>query len=781
MLFLGALGLSLLFCCRAFQPEVVIVNKEPETYIIGAPAETSGGYFHFHVFWYGSDADGAVEKFVWALTDTSIQDIETDDDEEDENFDPGEDINTLDIGHWTSRTDSIFDFQINQGDNLSVEMTLHMVAVDDRGDFDRSPARLRFFSNALDRPELHFRKSLLNDSDEWVSEPFASEDTIAFGERLDLSWSGTTANILGYDPELLALRDTVAPYGDGLYGFKWRIRGDGCDEARDDCWHPKLPDEATGDSFSYFGTDTSLIFLNNDSGTGFFGRRLDSGTLQLMVNTIDMAGVQLPPSLQLLNIVINYAPSTLLLRGEQNPFDANDPETYPYYEVYNGPEAGRYPFVFEPDPEDPTRLVVRDTIPDFARVVFMALGKDDVRDQSVNPDFGVVFKGSFTGRQRYQGGNFFEFAPAFSDTHRTENFKPANVINPQYENYYGDTLSFVIGPFDFAFEMRAEDEHGRANLDPDVIEFVANHPPCVQCVELLDDLNDTSAYQWDDSCYLASCLDQQTSMYAYNVTQSDPDNRSYMTPAGFGNIFYKLQTGDTWLEEPIDMTGVEMVPATMFTYRIFLHGREHPREHPTPRSNGPDNEARIMAWKYQVDYDSDPDNVIKDGGGIDDITSLTTTFAWGAANPLENDIYVDSEGVWILRIKVAIPTFVMTLGPSGYYNLFLANRYSNDTDKMDRAWELTTRQFGNGTIRARASDQSTCIDGRPTKGKYHFFRGVRTPLHHGSSCNAGVYEGVEGSLPLDVFAQFSEVVTKDFYFVAETSQGDFDGGPPPGP
>ena len=235
ILFLGALGLSMLFGCRAFQPEVVIVNKEPETYIIGAPAETSGGYFHFHVFWYGTDGDGAVERFVWALTDTSIQDIETDDDEEDENFDPAEDINTLDIGRWTARTDSIFDFQINQGDNLSYEMTLHMVAVDDRGDFDRSPARLRFFSNALDRPEVSFRKNYQNDGGEWISETFASGDTIAFGERLDLSWSGSTANILAYDPELLAMRDTVAPYDDGLYGFKWRIRGDGCDEAREDC------------------------------------------------------------------------------------------------------------------------------------------------------------------------------------------------------------------------------------------------------------------------------------------------------------------------------------------------------------------------------------------------------------------------------------------------------------------------------------------------------------------------------------------------------------------
>ncbi len=146
-LFLCLLVTAALFGCRAFEPEVVIVNRPPETYIIGAPAETAGGYFHFHVFWYGSDLDGAVERFVWALTDTSIQDDETDDDEEDERFDPADNISTLDIGTWTTRTDSVFDFQIGQGSNLSYEMTLHMVA-----DFDRTRARLRLISNALANP-----------------------------------------------------------------------------------------------------------------------------------------------------------------------------------------------------------------------------------------------------------------------------------------------------------------------------------------------------------------------------------------------------------------------------------------------------------------------------------------------------------------------------------------------------------------------------------------------------------------------------------------------------
>ena len=122
--FLGILAATWLFGCRAFDPEAVIVNKPPETYIIGSPAETTGAYFHYHVYWYGTDDDGEVDRFVWALTDTSIQDPAVVGDEEDENFNPATNISTLSRGHWTARTDSVFDFRINQGSVLSTDMTL---------------------------------------------------------------------------------------------------------------------------------------------------------------------------------------------------------------------------------------------------------------------------------------------------------------------------------------------------------------------------------------------------------------------------------------------------------------------------------------------------------------------------------------------------------------------------------------------------------------------------------------------------------------------------------
>ena len=101
--------------CRAFEPETVIVNHAPETYVTGGPQVGEGGQFHHHLFWYGSDSDGRVVRYIWALTEGTIQNPNTDDDEEDIRFNPAESITTLQIGHYTTRTDSVFDFRINEG------------------------------------------------------------------------------------------------------------------------------------------------------------------------------------------------------------------------------------------------------------------------------------------------------------------------------------------------------------------------------------------------------------------------------------------------------------------------------------------------------------------------------------------------------------------------------------------------------------------------------------------------------------------------------------------
>ncbi len=770
-LFLGLLVIASLFGCRAFEPEVVIVNRPPETYIIGAPAETSGGYFHYHVFWYGSDLDGAVERFVWALTDTSIQDDETDDDEEDENFDPADNISTLDIGNWTTRTDSVFDFQIGQGQNLSYDMTLHMVAIDDRGDFDRTPARLRFVSNALANPEIFYIRLVGNDSI-----PFADNDTIAFGDPLLLAWRGRTENIRAYNTELLCIRDTIPPcepdgsvVPDGLFGFKWRLTGElggNCDQTQEDCWSPKLWDQVLGDSVSFFADVTNLYFANDGSSSSPFGRLLDSGTVQLMVNTIDMAGVELPALKQILNIVVNYDPQTVLLDGELDPFNPGDTNLYPYYEVYFGAEAGLHAFTSG------------ETVPDNSRVVFKALGRDNPLDLRLNQDdYGVTFQGTFAARQRFHGGNYFEFSPQYSDPHETDEWQATTA-----DGWSADTLSFQVGPFDYAFTMRSLDEHLRRDGHPDTLSFTANFPPCVQCIELLDDATETSAINWTDDCYLPACFDVTDTMYV-SFAPADP-SRHYMTQEGFGMIWVNPSTFDVKYTEPVDPTDYVQILGVFYNFRMFFHGKEYVQETPPV---GHEDE-RIMAWQYQVDYANDPTFIIKDGGGIDDITSVTSNFA--TSDPLTEPIFIDSHGVWVFRVMVAIPHALLTQGEQAYFS-FLENSYGHDN--AVKIWQLTTLQFGPGTIRSIANDQSIC-EWRSQKGMYHWFDGVRTPPLHGRSCDANNYntadQRVEGSLPLDPFAAFSDggpyaeengAAVKPFFFKAELSTGGiYEGGPPPG-
>jgi hypothetical protein len=745
-----------MFGCRAFVPEVVIVNRPPETYITGSPAETSGGYYHFHIWWHGTDADGRVERFVWALTDTSLQDYDTDEDEEDQRFNPALNISTLEIGNWTTRTDSIFDFALRLGPVLAANMTLHMVAVDDRGDFDRTPARLHFISNALGQPVLEFTK--------WSnggSGSFADFDTIAYGEPFSITWRGSTPNIRSYDPDLLAERDTVGEI-DGLFGFKYRILDEDCDESQTDCWKPRLFDETIGDSVSYFGSVDSLHFANEgppNSSVQF--RRLGSGTHRIMINTIDVAGVEVPVSKQPLNMVVNYDPDSRLLVGETDPFYSDDTHVYPYYlvEFPNWAPGGARveEFTFAPG----------DTVPDRAVVVFKAIGRDDPRDLKVrtNQDWDVEFQGKFDAVGVLRGGSRFPFFTEFSAEHRTPAWEPT-----VEDGWSADTLSYAVGPFEYSFIMRSLDEHGRRDGSPDTLSFVGNFPPCVQCVEFTN-LTATSSYPVDNDCWDTVCVSTVDTLIATWPPTTGPEYADIVDFAG--QIYWNLITGEVWLDRPLQVTGVDSVLCTYFGYKLWLHGKDHPLEPPQ------DPEDRIMSWRYQVDYERDQFNVIKDGGGIDDLNSPTYVFT----NDSNDPIYVDDNGVWIMRIKFGAPFTFLSLGEQAYRDE-LFTKY-DDWDKVARAFDLTTMQLGNGTMSVIALDVAACVAvgspgrDRTMKGKYHYFTQVRFPPPPGNGYRRKCFEsftGEKGQLVLNDFGAESSTVAdsfiKPFYLKLITTNGE---------
>ncbi len=743
--FLCLLGLTVLFGCRAFEPEVVIVNQPPDTFIMGAPAETSGGYFHFRIFWYGTDQDGRVEKFVWALTDTSVQDYRQDGDEEDQRFNPATNIGTLAIGNWTTRTDTVFDFQINQGASLAYEKTLHVVAVDDRGDFDRTPARLRFITNALGNPELVFYRAFPPRPDA----RFANFDTIGYGQPFTLAWTGSTPNIRSYSPELLAQRDTVPPL-DGLFGYKFRISDEPCDDSREDCWRPRLFNPLSGDSVSFFGLTTALSFANAVDGAFDVRQlRLSSGVHRLLVNTIDVAGVQVPITKQALNYVVNYDPQTRLLRGETDPFNPSDTRVYPYFRVFQiGGAVDEFPFL------------PGDRVPDRSYVVFKAIGWDDARDirrGDIVP-YEVAFQGDFSARGLYNGTNPFPFFTQSSLSHRTPDWERP----PAAGGGAADTLGFLVGPFDYTFNMRAVDEHGRRDGTPAQIPFAGNFPPCVQCVEILAG-SEVPGQGFD--CDDPDCAAEAPTIYA--TMSATPDvppewKRANMQPQAPGSqrIYFNLQSGAVWLDRPAFTAGVDStIMGNYFEYDVVMHGADHPLE-PAVALSAPvfSPRDRVKAWAYEIVAERDPANAFRDGYGNDDFREPTTKYWLRNSPTLSEPVVIDDDGVWIVRVKFFVPFLLLTNGEETY-RTYLQAVYGPVSGL--NVFDLTTGQLGVTLGRFQARDANNCRD-YPERSSYHYYTNVRVPVVHGMDCNLayGPPGAEAGRLPLEFFAAASGTFQK---------------------
>lgn len=763
-------ALTLMGGCRAFEPEAVIVNNAPETYLVGAPLQEGGGYYHYHMFWYGSDEDGVVEKFVWALTDTSVQNEDTSDDEEDARFNPALDISHLEIGHWTTRTDSIFDFQINEGTLASVDMTFHMVAVDDYGDFDRTPARLHFFSNTLGTPEISFFRVSGSDTTALAQ---GVADTVGFGNPYTVYWRGSTPNILGYAPEALALVDTVPPVDDGLYGYKWRLLGDGCNTSTTDCWHPRQFNEATGDSFSYFDEINSLTFYNNQPGeSNPFLRLLPSGPVNLLVNSIDVAGVEVQNELRNFRLIVNYDPQTLLLRNETDWAHPEDTQIYPYYVRLNDPAQAKIPFT------------EGERIPDRSYVVFKALARDNPADNRVDPDFQIGLTSRISGvRNNYTGGPFI-FQSGASDI----DYEPTWDANT--DGWYADTLGFLVGPrTDFTFRMQAVDEHGRRDGSPPTFDFSVGYPPCVQCVELLPDLNGTSEYDDSLECYdplggdSHPCFGDTNVFVVKNPIYNGPQPADYdylnsQGSAGFLALSRNSAlTPQFFLEDPGN-ENYYVFEVAFYTFQILLHGRDDPRE-------AYDNPLwRTMAWRYQVDNECDPGNNILDGGGVDNLANAT----WGYDSSAQYIDVTPSDGIWKLDVNIMVPVQMVQFPNLQTFHLVLTSQpeYGDgDAELATRMVRTLMRQFGEGLVSAIALDQGQCNLEPARPARYHIFNDVRppsytlTPGETWRDCSPNFTGDIYSSLRLDraamdsaVFDEFGNLVPAEQPFRVLFQDGD---------
>jgi hypothetical protein len=758
--------MTLMAGCRAFEPEAVIVNQLPETYIVGSPMEHQGGYYHFHVYWYGSDRDGNVEKFVWALTDTTLQDEDTIEDEENENFNPALDSSQLAIANWTTKTDSIFDFTIDQGVSTAYDMTLHLVAIDDFGDYDRTPARLHFFSNTLGNPVIQFFGTSENGT---VPLSLSQSDTVGFNKPYTIFWEGLSPNIAGYDPVALAVVDTVEPRTDGLFGYKWKLEGElggNCLPILNDCWSPRYFDEASGDSVSFFGDVTSLTFLNNGTGISPFRKLLPTGEVTLEVNSIDVAGVEVAEYLREISFVVNFDPITEILDYEVDEFHTADQDTYPYYILLNDSEQIHHPFRSG------------DRIPDRSYVVVKALGRDSANDVKFSPTYEMGFTGSVTiNVDTYRGGPYdVTTPPTFPDT------------EPQWDaglsGWYADTLGFLVAPSsEMTVNVQAVDEHGRPDGTPASLSFDVGYPPCVQCVELQPEGN-VSAYDETLACYDPAvggshvCFDGVEEFYIKSLGAPEFPDRRYLIPSS-DIAFLSIDKTTMSTSFVVDTLGISGSNYLIKMAVVYLDARFHGKDHEPEQYTAPGQETwRTMGWMWQVDYDCDPENQIRDGGGSDNIGVEN----WGVGG---SDLTVEPNGVWKNKIRVYVPTDLLTGNETSAIWDLLRRYWNFDVTFFAEAKELfdiATRQIGLGQIQAITIDQTQCLtlpQFRPAS--YHIFDGLR-PLASsppvGKTWRSCDLNGSEDAVPLRLMTMTSsegEPVTKSFRLIVQAGDAtDFE-------
>ncbi len=630
-------------------------------------------------------------------------------------------------------------------------------AYEDYPDFQGDNCQIRIFATDISPfPEMDFFRVIGLDT---LALSRDIPDTTGFGEPMHLIWEGRAPILEGLSPEVVGQMDMVYPFDDGLKGFKWRDLDEDCDEEFEDCWHPRMFNEATGDSFSYFAEINQIYLSNDGNGSSFFQRLLPSGLFEMGFNTIDIAGVEMQEYLQRFSFIVNYDPETILLNGETDWDHPEDPEIYPYYILLNDPAQTHHPF------QD------GDRIPDRTYVVFKALFKDDPRDMVQDPGYGMGVTGNATGVIQTFGGGPFSFSTGASNVD-TDPAWPEG-----FQGFYADTLGFMPSPnTSFAFSMAGVDEHGRRDGTPASLNFEVGYPPCVQCLEMLPGPYQPSAFSPDLECYDPDagshpCFDDPSVFYVKSLSTPPIGGRTYMEQQGQMYLAIHKGTGFVvYTLEELDPDFYYIFPSKIYRMAALLHGRDDAREEWTNPL------LRTMAWKYQVDYDCDPYNSIADGGGLDDLQRVT----WGSENLQDDGLEImPYDGVWKLLVDIVVPDQLLNLGPTNFRMIIQYTMADGDPELADELFNKCIRQFSTGTVQGVALDQTRC-DFYPTRpAQYHIFEDVR-PSEFGPGsgtwrdCNPS-FPNVVSSLDLSLGAMTSlenQPVEQQFQIIFQAADGD---------
>ena len=642
---------------------------------------------------------------------------------------------------------------VYSGSGLSIEWN----AAVDLGQYAGENCRVRIFATDVSPyPEMAYFRIVGGDT---LAMSTSVPDTVGFKQPLHLLWRASTPVLDGLPGMVIDQMDTVFPYDDGIMGYKWRLMEDNCDPEISDCWHPRLFNEATGDSFSFFHERDDFLFQNDGSGFDPWSRVLDSGEFEMRFTSRDIAGTEITQADQQdFSFVVNYDPETILLKGETDWAHPDDLEIYPYYTLLNDPQQVHYPFN------------EGERIPDRSYVVFKALFRDDSRDNLVNPAYTMGVSGGAEGvMSLYTGGAY-----SFHTGNSSVDTDPA--WGEGINGFYADTLGFMPSPStDFTFRMMGVDEHGRRDGTPAQMSFTVGYPPCVQCLELVPNYNEASGFSSDLACYDPDvgehpCFGETDVFYIKQNDAVETPGRSYMQNQSFTYMGIHKVTGAVHYSTTEFGDEYYSFLSQVFSMGFFLHGRDDQRE------SWMDPLSRVMAWRYQVDYDCDPNNSIADGGGIDSLQNIT----WGLNPSGAPGLEISSvDGLWKMKVDVVVPTQLVAVGPDNFRTVIQYTMANGDLELTDELYNKCIRQLSSGKVRAIALDQTRC-DFMPLRpAKYHVFSDVRPGSGGPGSgtwrdCEPD-FPGVDFSLGLSMvtMASLENVpVQKDFQIIFQGTDGD---------
>ncbi len=464
----GALALVMVLpACRKEEPPLDR-NKAPETSLTSSPAETTATDYRVHMYWRGTDNDGVVVRYMWYISDTLVTlDPETNPDAEGLDWNPAARIADYLKGKFTTRTDTVITFtgfDESRGSQIN-RQAFHIVAIDDGGEIDPTPARLQFLARVRGIPTIQF-------------------------------WTNVGAGDVPYNPNAL---DTISMFTPFAIKFRGQTVNNIITGYRWSYGSLVFPDyNGDGSPDWYIPADQNEIVTVELPNSG--SQVIPSGIFNFKAIARDEAGAlsrtDLATGVGVCRVVVNHDPDTRF-----------DPQCVLSYTPQDG----------VPRQVDVNFLDgLPDTLPDSSLVRMVYWGWDDPKDRAnleFDPPVPIRFQFQYNRWSIDEtGARVADKLSPWYPLKSAEDTNPGAGVSDIYRDR--DSTTMRVGTFNYRFLARAFDEQKKPDGTPAVVSFVGNFPPQIDSVKTGYNIRQTPA-----GPYIFTWTENDTIVIGWNATQ----------------------------------------------------------------------------------------------------------------------------------------------------------------------------------------------------------------------------------------------------------------------